>query len=58
VGNVVIDGGVWMVVHAVKPDLAFDCCYSKLFPAQDFPVELMPYLFDACTLLSFILSGG
>ncbi len=57
-GDIVVDGGVWMVVHAVKPDLVFDCCYSELFPARDFPVELTPGLFDVCTLLSFTLSGG
>jgi hypothetical protein len=58
VGNVVVDGGVWMAVYAVEPDLVFDCCYSKLFLARDFPVELTPVSFDACTLLPFILSGG
>jgi hypothetical protein len=58
VGDVVIDGGVQMAVHAVKPDLVFNYCYSKLFPAWDFPVELTPDSFDACTLLAFVLSGG
>jgi hypothetical protein len=56
--NVVVDGEVWMAVHAVEQDLVFDCCYSKLFLARDFPVELTPDLFDACTLLLFVLSGG
>ncbi len=56
--NVVVDGGVWMAVNVVKPDLVFDCCYSELFPARDFPAELLPDLFGACTLLSFVLSGG
>jgi hypothetical protein len=54
----IVDGEVWMAVHAVKPDLVFDCCYSKLFLAQDFPVELMLDSFDVCTLLLFVLSGG
>jgi hypothetical protein len=58
VGDVVIDCGVWMAVHAVKLDLVFDCCYSKIFPAWDFPVELTPDSFGACTLLSFVLSGS
>jgi hypothetical protein len=58
VGNAVGDGGVWMAVHAIEPDMVFDCCYSKLFLARDFPVELMPDSFDACTSLSFVLSGG
>ncbi len=47
-----------MVVHAVEPDLVFDCCYSKLFLDWDFPVELTPDLFDLCTLFAFVLSGG
>jgi hypothetical protein len=47
VGNVIVDGGVQMAVHAIKPDLVFNCCYSKLFPAWDFPVELTLDLFDA-----------
>jgi hypothetical protein len=58
VGNVVIDGEVLMAVHAVKPDLVFDYCYSELFLTWDFPVELMPDSFDACTLLLFVLSGS
>jgi hypothetical protein len=47
-----------MVVHTVKPDLVFNCCYSEIFPAWDFPFELTPDAFDACTLLAFFLSGG
>jgi hypothetical protein len=57
VGNVVAYGGVWMAVHTVKSDLVFDCCYSKLFPARDFPVELtvtlvLTYAADAADKLS------
>ncbi len=57
-GNVIVDGGVRMGVHAIEPDLVFDCCYSKLFLAWDFPVELTPDSFDVCTLLAFVLSGS
>ena len=56
-GNVIVVGGVHLAVHAVESDLVFNCCYSKLFPARDFHVELLPDLFDACTLLAFFLSG-
>jgi hypothetical protein len=58
VGNVVAYSGVPMAVHTVEPNMVFDCCYSELFLAWDFPVELMPDSFDACTLLAFFLSGG
>ena len=57
-GDVVIEGGVWMAVHAIELDLVFNCCYSKLFLARDLPVEFTLDLFDACTLLSFVLSGS
>ncbi len=57
-GDVIAYGGVRMAVHTLEPDLVFNCCYSELFFARDFPVELTLDLFDACTLLAFFLSGG
>jgi hypothetical protein len=59
-GLVVVDGfvcgvGGWGAMHAICYNLAFDCCYSDLFPAWDFLVEFAANSFESCTALAFVV---